>query len=141
MKLKTLQRQFQSYIFKSDTLILSEMTPDRMTIYQNGYYERIITALKQDFPVLCKALGDSAFSGLVRDYLQSYPSTHYNLRVIGQYLSEFILSRDPGFAYYADLAKLEWFVSCDDWDAVQSFESQYDVMKYMQEYYGTQNAR
>lgn len=141
MKLKLLQQQFQSTIFKSDTMILSEMTPHRMTIYQNSYYERIISALKQDFPVLCNELGESAFSGLARDYIQSHPSTHYNLRIIGQYLSEFILSKDPDFAYYADLARLEWLVCCDDWGAVESFESRYDVMKHLHEYYGTRDAR
>lgn len=100
-----MQQQFQHYILHNNETILSEMTPDRMMIYQNSYYERIIAALKQDFPRLCDEIGDSAFASLIQDYLKSYPSKHYNLRIIGKNLSEFILSRDAGFAYYAELAK------------------------------------
>lgn len=105
MRLKTLQQQFQSYILHNNETILSEMTPDRMSIYQNSYYERMIAALKQDFPRLCEDIGENAFASLIQDYLQSYPSKHYNLRAIGKHLSEFILSRDTDFAYYAELVK------------------------------------
>jgi len=106
-----------------------------MTIYQNGYYERLISALKQDFPVLCEQIGESAFAGLIMDYVSHYPSKHYNLRTIGKHLSEFILSRDADFAFYADLARLEWLMCCDNVEAIKSFESKYAVVDVVNAYY------
>lgn len=134
MSLKTLQHQFQSYLLNNDNTILSAMTSGHMTIYQNGYYERIISALKQDFPVLCEQIGESAFAGLITDYLKSHPSTHYNLRTVGKYLSEFILSRDLDFAFYAELARLEWLI-CTENEEIKLFQSDYPVVDLVSDYY------
>ena len=127
MQLKTLQHQFQTYILNNDPVILSDMNSGHMTIYQNGYYARIIEAMKQDFPVLCEHLGESAFAGLITDYVAHYPSKHYNLRTVGKYLSEFIISCNSQFEFYADMARLEWLICCDDVEAIKSFESKYNI--------------
>lgn len=134
MSLKTLQHQFQSYLLKNDNTILSAITSGHMSIYQNGYYERIISALKQDFPVLCEQIGESAFAGLITDYLQSHPSTHYNLRTVGKYLSEFILSRDADFSFYAELARLEWLI-CTESEEMKLFQSEFSVVDLVTTYY------
>ena len=130
MQLKTLQHQFQSYILNNDTEVLSSMESGHVTIYQNGYYTRIIDAMKQDFPILCQHLGDSAFAGLIMDYVKHYPSKHYNLRTIGKYLSEFILSRDLDFAFYSELARLEWLI-CTDSEEITIFESAYSIADFV----------
>ena len=113
--LKNCQQDFQQYLLQNkkripknviSTQVLS--AKKRLQIYQNSYYERIIAAMQQDFPELCESIGVSAFSSLVIDYITHYPSTHYNLRYVGQLLSAFILSRDPEFKPYADLAHKEW---------------------------------
>lgn len=134
MQLKILQHQFQSYLLNNDDTILSAITSGHMTIYQNGYYERIISALKQDFPVLCEQIGDSAFAGLITDYLKSYPSKHYNLRTVGKYLSEFILSRDADFAFYADLARFEWLI-CTESEEIKLFQSEFPIVDLVSKYY------
>lgn len=135
MSLKILQQQFQSYLLNNNDTILSDIVFDHMSIYQNGYYERIISALKQDFPVLCAHLGEGAFSGLVIDYIQHHPSNQYNLRDVGKNLSAFILSRDSNFAFYADMAKLEWLLCCDDGEMIKLFESKYDILDIVNAYH------
>lgn len=113
--LKKFQSDFQSYLLKNKSTITKNIITSkklsakkRLRIYQNGYYARMIQAMQQDFPKLYAALGESAFASLVRDYIDHYPSRHFNLRYAGKYLSEFILSRDSAFESYAALASLEW---------------------------------
>lgn len=119
MQLKTFQEQFQSFILESDeTIIHSISSSDRLSsvekirIYQNGYIERLISAMQQDFPVLCALLGESAFSGLVCDYIDAYPLKDYNLRYLGKKLSDFILEKDHGLQSFSDLARFEYLL-CD----------------------------
>ena len=117
MTLKEIQQQFQSCLLKNnsdinfyikDTGNLSAQS--RLQIYKNSYFERIANALSQDYPVLNAAIGEHAFSSLARDYIKTYPSSDFNLRSTGKFLSDFILSKNPEFLMYADLAKLEWLL-------------------------------
>ena len=111
MTLKTLQSDFQEYILKNNLTILKNITQkNRLSIYQNSYYARIITAMKQDFPRLCESLGDSAFASLVTDYINTFPSKNFNLRYVGKDLAHFIASKDPDFAPYAEMAQAEWLM-------------------------------
>lgn len=113
--LKKIQRNFQLSIVHQRDLIAKHITSSenltakqRVQIYQNGYYARIIVALKQDFPTLCESIGDSAFESLVCDYINHHPSKNYNLRLIGKNLAKFIISRDPDFYDFAMLAEEEY---------------------------------
>lgn len=115
--LKQFQIQFQSDILKNtlsmtDHIVSSNnlSAKERIHIYQNGYYARIIVAMKQDFPRLCEIIGESAFESLVCDYIETHPSQHYNLRTIGKNLAIFILSRDASFRYFSDLAAEEFYL-------------------------------
>ncbi|OGT50372.1 MAG: hypothetical protein A3E82_05000 [Gammaproteobacteria bacterium RIFCSPHIGHO2_12_FULL_38_11] len=113
--LKTMQREFQSYLLKNDLRVLNSITPSKtlsakqqLQIYQNSYYERIIATMKQDFPLLCESIGDAAFASLVSDYIKAFPSQNFDLRYVGKNLAKFILSQDESFAPYADLAEQEF---------------------------------
>ena len=78
--LKQLQYNFQN-------AILNNSTEEKLKIYQNSYYERIILAMKQDFPIMTAMLTDDVFSGLICDYIDAYPSRDFTLRTIGKNLS------------------------------------------------------
>jgi hypothetical protein len=83
---------------------------DRLDIYANMYFFRLLDALKEDYPRLLAALGPARFHNLVTDYLLVCPSRHPSLRYLGErlagFLSEHVLEREsPGLA---DLARLEW---------------------------------
>lgn len=113
--LKKLQQNFQLSILHNKSAVEKNIistknlnAAQRLKIYQNSYHERLVNALRQDFPRLCESLGESAFASLIEDYSAHYPSHDYNLRYVGKNLSQFILSSDPAFKPYADLAAQEW---------------------------------
>ena len=117
MNLQNLQKNFQSYILNNNSEITKNILSSKnlsasqqIQIYQNAYYERIVAAMMQDFPTITAFLGESAFAGLVCDYINHYPSQHFNLRYIGKNLSDFIAQKDESFAAFSDLAKLEYMM-------------------------------
>jgi hypothetical protein len=92
---------------KGDDRLSSE---ERLDIYANMYFYRIRDALKEDFPVLLKVLGEIGFHNLITDYLLKFPSTHYSLRYAGQHLARFLKHHpfSQKKTYLSDLAQMEW---------------------------------
>jgi hypothetical protein len=78
----------------------------RLEIYGNAYYARLIECLAAEFPATRHLVGEEAFSGFVFEYLQRYPSTSYTLGELGahfpQYLTEARPPREGDQADWAD---------------------------------------
>jgi len=94
---------------------------DRLDIYANMYFFRLLDCLKEDYPRLLEALGPARFHNLVTDYLLVHPSSHPSLRYVGTRLADFLaghaIGREcPGLA---DLARLEW-ARADIFDAADA---------------------
>lgn len=96
---------------------------DRIAIYANAYYARLLECLGETFPVLKRTLGDEVFNGFAFGYLQHHPSRSYTLGHLGDrfpdYLEETRPDRDehgvvgdtPGWPdFLIDLARLEWVI-------------------------------
>jgi hypothetical protein len=83
---------------------------DRLDIYANMYFYRILDSLKEDYPMIHKIIGDSRFHNLVTDYLLKHPSTHFSMRDVGKQLARFLKKHASikSWPYLSDLAKLEW---------------------------------
>ena len=83
---------------------------DRIDVYANMYFFRILDVLKDDFPVLLALVGDDAFHNLVTDYLLVHPSRHWSLRWVGERLPAFLHDHEVARAapHLADVAALEW---------------------------------
>jgi hypothetical protein len=87
----------------------------RLEIYGNAYYARLIECLTAEFPATRHLVGEEAFSGFVLEYLQQYPSTSDTLGDLGaqfpQYLAQARPPREgeqPDWAdFLIDLATLE----------------------------------
>ncbi|QDU81904.1 hypothetical protein Pla110_36550 [Polystyrenella longa] len=85
----------------------------RLQVYGNAYYARLVDCLGEEFPALHYGLGEETFSGFAFAYLQSYPSTSYTLDDLGRNFPTFLEEtrpRDPdsGWAdFLIDLARLE----------------------------------
>ena len=82
---------------------------ERLEIYANAYFYRILDCLKEDFPATLATLGADNFHNLVTGYLIEYPPTEPSIACVGRRLSEFLthhpmLERWP---FIADLARLE----------------------------------
>jgi hypothetical protein len=87
------------------------MTPaDRLDIYANMYFFRLLDCLKEDYPRLLEAIGAVRFHNLATDYLLECPSEHPSLRYVGARLPAFLRRHALGreCPALADLARLEW---------------------------------
>jgi hypothetical protein len=82
----------------------------RLDVYANMYFYRLLDNLKGDYPVLLAVLGEAAFHNLITDYLLAHPSSHPSLRHVGQHLPACLRQHPLAVArpWLADLAELEW---------------------------------
>jgi len=83
---------------------------ERIDIYAQMYYARLLAVLREDFPRVAAILGCARFDAIVRAYLACYPSTHPSLRHLGRHFAAFLDTRTEAeaFPFLGDLARLEW---------------------------------
>lgn len=99
---------------------------DRIAIYANAYYARLLECLADSYPVLKKTLGDEAFSGFAFGYLQQYPSSSYTLGKLGERFADYLAETRPDGEstgetpgegapawpdFLIELARLEWTIA------------------------------
>jgi len=96
---------------------------ERLSIYANAYYARLLECLGACFPVLKRALGDDVFDSFAFEYLQRYPSRSYTLDRLGENFARFLdetrPEREEGGEpsgvdwpdFLIDLATLEWTIA------------------------------
>jgi hypothetical protein len=93
-------------VIASDDRLSAE---ERVDIYANMYFYRLLDVLKEDFPATLAVLGAERFHNLVTSYLIEYPPAHFSIAYAGNHLADFIRGnplRDE-FPFLADLARLE----------------------------------
>ncbi len=80
--------EIETVILRSQALTSVE----RLHVYANAYYARLLECLREEFPALSHALGEETFDAFAFGYLQSYPSRSYTLADLAasfpQYLRE-----------------------------------------------------
>jgi hypothetical protein len=83
---------------------------ERLQIYAEMYFYRILDVLRADFPKLAAAAGDAAFHNLATDYLLAHPSRHPSLRNVGSALPGYLAGHPLAAErpWLAELAALEW---------------------------------
>jgi hypothetical protein len=81
----------------------------RLEIYANMYFFRILDVLKDDYPALLAVLGEPAFHNLVTDYLVHHPPAHFSLRHVGDRLPGFVATHAANATrpYLSELSRLE----------------------------------
>jgi len=80
----------------------------RLNIYADAYFYRLLDCLKEDFPATAAVTGD-AFAGLVRAYLGEHSPTEPSIFYAGRHLADF-LNKHPlqeRWPFVAELARLE----------------------------------
>lgn len=91
---------------------------ERLAIYGNAYFGRLLECLREEFPVLMRALGQDTFDAFALGYLQAYPPRSYSLIHLGQNLPRYLAETRPANAgrnklpatwpeFVIDLATLE----------------------------------
>jgi hypothetical protein len=69
---------------------------ERLDVYADAYFYRLLGALRELFPRLCWLSGDAPFHNLVTDYVLACPSRDPDLRSLGERLPEFLREQPLG---------------------------------------------
>ncbi|HLK86819.1 MAG TPA: DNA-binding domain-containing protein [Candidatus Binataceae bacterium] len=88
----------------------NRLTPtQRLEIYANAYFYRILDCLKDDFPATLATVGADNFHNLITGYLIAHPPTRPSIAHAGDYLPEFLRDHPmrEEWPFLADLARLE----------------------------------
>lgn len=82
---------------------------DRLRVYSNAYFLRLLEVLREEYPAIQKVIGVESFGVLVCDYLKAYPSSSPNIADLGKDLPEFLKTHSisQSFPYLSDLASFE----------------------------------
>ena len=86
------------------------MTPiERVEIYANGYFYRILDVLKEDYPAILAVVGADNFHNLATGYLIDCPPTEPSIYFAGRHFAGYLATHPlrARFPYLADLARLE----------------------------------
>ncbi|HYD48880.1 MAG TPA: DNA-binding domain-containing protein, partial [Terriglobales bacterium] len=105
---------------------------ERIDIYANMYFFRLLEVLRQDFPVTAAALGEARFHNLVTDYLLAHPPRHFSLRFVGAQLASFVATHSirADQPYLPDLVAFEW-ARFDAFDAADAEPLAAEVLAQM----------
>lgn len=95
------------YIVPSPTL----RPHQRMQIYNQQYWWRLLNTLHQNFPLVTRLFGRHAFNEKIGiPYLLNYRPNHWSLNVLGEHLSKWITEcyREPDQALVLNAVHLDW---------------------------------
>jgi hypothetical protein len=82
---------------------------ERVGIYADAYFYRLLEVFKEDYPATLAVLGDTNFHNLITGYLIEYPPTEPSIAHASRYLPDFMRGHPlpENFPFIADLATLE----------------------------------
>ena len=83
-------------------------TAERARIYSDMYLFRLVDALREDYPLVARLLGDGGFFALCAGYVRAHPSRNPSLARLGAELPAFVRERPSLRPDLSDLAALEW---------------------------------
>lgn len=95
-----------------DAIIISDeqlCASDRLDIYANAYFYRLLEVLKEDYPATLAVISDSNFHNLVTGYLIDNPPTQPSIYYAGRKLPDYLRMHrlHNRWPFIADLALLE----------------------------------
>lgn len=66
-----------------------------LAIYQRGYFLRIASCMREQFPTLCHALGEALFDDFVAEYIRACPPESYTLYDLGRRFPAYLADHRP----------------------------------------------
>ena len=66
-----------------------------LAIYQRGYFLRIASCMREQFPALCHALGEPLFNDFVAEYIRERPPESYTLYDLGRRFPAYLDENRP----------------------------------------------
>ena len=68
---------------------------ERLNIYNQAYFARLLECLRHEYSVLAAAIGDELFDAFAVGYLRTHPSTSYTLGFLGADFPEYLAATRP----------------------------------------------
>lgn len=98
-----------------------QTSQQRLNVYSNAYFARLVECLREEFATLCSFLGEDVFDSLAAAYLEAHTSRSYTLANLGAEFPRFLQASSaafdtdpadqsestPGTQFLIDLATLE----------------------------------
>ncbi len=93
-----------------------QTSAERLAVYANACFQRLIECLESDFPIFRQLVGDEAFAGFAMEHLQRHPSHSYTLGRLSDHFDRFLKESKPAASdekasdwadFLVDLARLE----------------------------------
>jgi hypothetical protein len=118
--LADLQRQFAALVSAESSAPAEPLlrplrgAAPRLEVYHHAYRARLVSALRSNYPVLHRALGDDDFAALAMAYLADHPARRPSIRWFGEALVGHVRARPGSLPHpaLADLAAMEWALGC-----------------------------
>lgn len=90
----------------------SQSSVERLAVYGNAYYLRLLECMREFFPCLTDALGQESFDEFAAGYLQRHPPESYTLHRLADCFVHFLVESQPAqdaswAGFVVDLARLE----------------------------------
>ena len=118
MSLLELERAFQACVLSQsgwteDLAGSPGRAAERFAIHVGGYRRRLSAALRVNYPVLYRVLGDEGFDQLAHAFVAASPSTERSIRWFGAALEEYLRDQPAALPHPAlrDLVRMEWAIS------------------------------
>ena len=73
----------------------NQTSVERLAVYANAYYARLIECLEEEFPAMAYALGEETFRAFACEYLQRYPPGSYTLAKLAANFPRFLRETRP----------------------------------------------
>ncbi len=83
---------------------------ERLSIYANMYFSRLIEILAEEFPTVQHLFGKELFDEVVKEYVTRHPSTHYSLTWLGSKFPAYLADEVddiPDLEFAANVATVE----------------------------------
>lgn len=116
-ELRALQKNFQLFLLEKNPRILPQImdvppvpAKQRLEIYEDAYYLRLLESLQLDYEVIYALMGEEQFDHWGRLYIQHFPSTFRSVRWFGKTFGNF-LRESRNFddkPWIIEMAAFEW---------------------------------
>ena len=126
--LQEIQNNLQQYLLHKNVSSASQIMGtknasaiQRLAIYRDGYYLRLLEVLQQDYEVLHGLMQDDAFDQLGREFIDACPSQFRSIRWYGNALPDF-MRKNPLYQkepWLIEMAEFEWMLT-ESFDAADS---------------------
>lgn len=93
-----------------ELIVGGRLSPEaRLDIYRNNTINNLCNALKADYPVVVRLVGDEFFTHAAKTYIAGTPSASGDINDYGESFPEFLAAFPPaaGLPYLGDVARLE----------------------------------